>query len=132
MLYLKKYLKYGIAALVGIVVAVCSWLFIVEPSYPYLLLDVNSPVQDDVTGIGYLPIEITGASADGAIVKRMCNVPEIYGKYAHNVPKSDSFMSGDSAIGQFVLKWSWIIVAVPLLILFGYMIYNNVKRGKAV
>ena len=131
MVYFKKYAKYLIAAIVGVGIAVASWVFVVEPSYPYLLLDVNSPVIDDITGLGYLPVEMTGGSADGAIVKHMCVVPEVYAGYMHNVPDEDNVMSAESDVGKFILKWSWGIVAAPLLVLFGYLIYKK-KRSKNI
>ena len=126
----KKYVKYIVAAVVGIGVAVCSWFFVVEPSYPYLLLDRNSPVVDDVVGIGYLPIEMTGGSADGAIVRHMCSVPVVYAKYVHNVVGKDSVMSADSDVGSFVLRWSWAIIASMVFILFGYLVYDRIRRNR--
>ena len=125
---IKKYGKFFIAGLVGIAIAVCSWFFIVEPSYPYLLLDKDSPVIDDSTGIGYLPIEMTGASADNAIVKHMCAVPEIYAEYMHNVPKEDSIMSAESGFGQFMLTYSWWVVLAVLIVLCIYIMY--IRRRK--
>lgn len=126
----KKYIKYVVAAVVGIGVALCSWFFVVEPSYPYLLLDVDSPVIDDATGIGYLPIEMTGGSVQGAIEKHMCNVPVVYAKYMHNVADKDSIMSADSVFGGFVLKWSWAIVASIVFVLFGYLVFDRIRRNR--
>jgi glycerol uptake facilitator-like aquaporin len=126
----RKYLKYITAGAVGVIVAVCSYVFIVEPSYPYLLLDKDSPVIDDATGLGYLPIEMTGASADNAIVKHMCSVPEVYSKYIHNVSNKDSLMSSENEIGKFVLNYSWEIILGLLLILTIYIIYSNHKKRR--
>jgi LPXTG-motif cell wall-anchored protein len=128
----KKYMKYIIAAVVGIIIAVCSWFFVVEPSYPYLLLDKDSPVIDDVTGIGYLPIEMTGASVNNAIVKHMCNVPEIYADYMHNVVQDkNSIMNKESFIGNIVLNYSWLIIIGLMMILSAYILFiRNKNRRK--
>lgn len=127
---LRKYWKFLVAALVGVLIAVCSWYFIVEPSYPYLLLDKDSPVIDDSTGIGYLPIEMTGASSDGAIVKHMCNVPEIYVKYVHNMPKESNIMSSESGVGKFMLMYSWQIVVGMLIVLAVYIMYSKWRKQR--
>lgn len=131
MVYFKKYYKYLIAIVVGVGLALTSWVFVIEPSFPYLLLDVECPVIDDITGLGYLPVEMTGGRVDTAIVKHMCVVPEVYAEYMHNVPDKDNVMSAESDVGKFILKWSWAIVAAPLVMLFGYLVYKK-KRSKNI
>lgn len=128
---LKKYLKFIIAGLVGVVIAGCSYVFIVEPSYPYLLLDKDSPVIDDATGLGYLPIEMTGASAEGAIVKHMCFVPDIYSEYTHNVVKDkNNIMSADSEFGKFIMNYSWQIIIGLLMVLGVFVVVSNYIKNK--
>lgn len=128
---LRKYLKFIIAGAAGVIIAVCSYIFVVEPSYPYLLLDKDSPVIDDATGLGYLPIEMTGGSADSAIVKHMCYVPEVYSKYIHNVVQDkNSIMSADSEFGKFVINYSWQIIIGLLVVLAVYVVISNRMKNK--
>ena len=128
MCYFRKYLKYIIAMVVGVVAAYASWIFIVEPSYPYLLLDANSPIVDDRTGIGYLPIEMTGGNMETAIVKYMCSVPKVYAQYVHGAD-NNSIMNPNNWVGAN-LPWMGLIILVVLLVVFYAVLIAKKRRNK--
>lgn len=112
--------------IVGYAIAFGLYHIVIEPQMPYLVLDKTHPIQNDILGIGYYPIELTGAKEGTNYYA--CIVPSVYEGYLHNVPTN--YWHPFNPHG-FILSNSGIlllIVSVFVISWIGLDIYKTYKK----
>ena len=125
----KKYWKMLLAFALGITFGLASWQLWIVPQYPILIIDPEAPVEHDIYGIGYLPVELTGKSKELGIPVRVCVVPAAYKDFVHS-KDGGVVESADKDVVKAVQDISWIVVGAGVGAIVGLVIYKKKKRGK--
>lgn len=108
------YAAFALAIVAGFVVAHLSYIALIVPSLPYMIVDVDKPSKD--SPVGFEPVERTGKDpSQGKRIAVTCKIPETYTEYLHYPANWEKNIFNPASLRGQIVKWI-LYSALPVMI----------------